>query len=89
MDANVNYMVENTNNRPGLGDSPNNVGYSLSGLAPNIDQAWLQNAQNPATGDMYQWNNNVYSLNPYWIVNQNHNASKKTVLWGMLQEHTK
>jgi TonB-dependent SusC/RagA subfamily outer membrane receptor len=46
LDANVNYIAENTNNRPGLGDSPNNVGYSLSGLAPNIDQAWLQNYKN-------------------------------------------
>ncbi|TDO95665.1 SusC/RagA family TonB-linked outer membrane protein [Flavobacterium sp. 245] len=77
LDANVNYIAENTNNRPGLGDSPNNVGYSLSGLAPNIDQAWLKNSVNPADGSMYQWNNNVYLLNPYWVVNENHNASTK------------
>ncbi|WP_165828959.1 SusC/RagA family TonB-linked outer membrane protein [Flavobacterium sp. HTF] len=82
LDANVNYMVENTNNRPGLGDSPNNVGYSLSGLAPNIDQAWLKNSQNPETGGMYQWNNNVYLLNPYWVVDHNHNASKKNRFTG-------
>ncbi|MRX68820.1 TonB-linked outer membrane protein, SusC/RagA family [Flavobacterium resistens] len=77
LDANVNYIAENTNNRPGLGDSPNNVGYSLSGLAPNIDQAWLKNSVNPADGSMYQWNNNVYLLNPYWVVNENHNATVK------------
>lgn len=77
LDANVNYMVENTENRPGLGDSPNNVGYSLSGLAPNIDQAWLKNYLNPEDEKMYPWNNNVYSLNPYFVVNENHNASKK------------
>ncbi|TDW49066.1 TonB-linked SusC/RagA family outer membrane protein [Flavobacterium sp. 270] len=82
LDANVNYMVENTDNRPGLGDSPNNVGYSLSGLAPNIDQAWLQNAVNPVDGSMYQWNNNVYLLNPYWVVNENHNSSKKNRFMG-------
>ncbi|MDQ6471863.1 SusC/RagA family TonB-linked outer membrane protein [Flavobacterium sp. LHD-80] len=77
LDANVNYIAENTNNRPGLGDSPNNVGYSLSGLAPNIDQAWLKNSVNPVDGSMYQWNNNVYLLNPYWVVNENHNATVK------------
>jgi TonB-linked SusC/RagA family outer membrane protein len=82
LDANVNYMVENTNNRPGLGDSPNNVGYSLSGLAPNIDQAWLKNYENPANGSMYQWNNNVYSLNPYFVVNENHNSSTKNRFMG-------
>ena len=77
LDANVNYMVEGTNNRPGLGDSPNNVGYSLSGLAPNIDQAWLKNYEKPENGAMFPWNNNVYSLNPYFVVNENHNSSKK------------
>ena len=82
LDANVNYMVENANNRPGLGDSPNNVGYSLSSLAPNIDQAWLKNYLNPENGKMYPWNNNVYSLNPYFIVNENHNASKKNRFMG-------
>ncbi|WP_348799959.1 SusC/RagA family TonB-linked outer membrane protein [Flavobacterium adhaerens] len=77
LDANVNYIMEKTNNRPGLGDSPNNVGYSLSSLAPNIDQEWLKNSVNPDNGNMYQWNNNVYLLNPYWVVNENHNSSKK------------
>lgn len=77
LDANVNYMVENTENRPGLGDSPNNVGYSLSGLAPNIDQAWLGNYKNEETGQIYPWNSNVYLLNPYFTVNDNHNSSTK------------
>ena len=82
LDANVNYMVENTDNRPGLGDSPNNVGYSLSGLAPNIDQAWLKNSMDPTDNSMYPWNNNVYSLNPYWVVNENHNSTRKNRFMG-------
>ena len=82
LDANVNYMVETTNNRPGLGDSPNNVGYSLSGLAPNIDQAWLQNYGNPETGEVYKWNNNIYQLNPYLTVNANHNSTTKNRFTG-------
>ncbi|MWB93215.1 SusC/RagA family TonB-linked outer membrane protein [Flavobacterium sp. GA093] len=82
LDANINYMVENTQNRPGLGDSPNNVGYSLTGLAPNIDQAWLQHYQNEDTGEIYKWNNNIYQLNPYLTVNANHNSSKKNRFMG-------
>jgi len=82
LDANVNYMVENTQNRPGLGDSPNNVGYSLTGLAPNIDQAWLKNYQNEETGEIYKWNNNIYQLNPYFTVDANHNSSKKNRFMG-------
>ncbi|MCD0468592.1 SusC/RagA family TonB-linked outer membrane protein [Flavobacterium sp. JAS] len=77
LDANVNYIAENTENRPGLGDSPNNVGYSLSGLAPNIDQAWLKNYKNEETGQIYPWNNNIYLLNPYFTTEENHNSSKK------------
>lgn len=82
LDANVNYMVENTENRPGLGDSPNNVGYSLTGLAPNIDQAWLKNYMNPDTGEIYKWNNNIYQLNPYMTTEANHNTSKKNRFMG-------
>jgi len=77
LDANVNYIAENTENRPGLGDSPNNIGYSLSGLAPNIDQAWLKHYKNEETGEIYPWNNNVYLLNPYFVTQENHNSSKK------------
>jgi TonB-linked SusC/RagA family outer membrane protein len=77
LDANVNYIAENTDNRPGLGDSPNNVGYSLSGLAPNIDQAWLKNYKNQETGEIYPWNNNIYLLNPYFTTKENHNSSVK------------
>lgn len=77
LDANVNYIAENTNNRPALGDSPNNVGYSLSGLAPNIDQAWLKNYKNNDTGQIYPWNSNVYLLNPYFVTEENHNTSVK------------
>ncbi|WP_157813361.1 SusC/RagA family TonB-linked outer membrane protein [Flavobacterium sp. 5] len=75
--ANVNYIAETTENRPGLGDSPNNIGYSLSGLAPNIDQAWLQHYKNEEDGTIYKWNSNVYQLNPYLTVNDNHNSSEK------------
>jgi len=82
LDTNVNYMVETTENRPGLGDSPNNVGYSLTGLAPNIDQAWLKNYGNPETGEIYKWNNNIYQLNPYFTVDANHNSSKKNRFTG-------
>ncbi|MEC5167188.1 TonB-linked SusC/RagA family outer membrane protein [Flavobacterium sp. PL11] len=84
LDTNVNYMVENTANRPGLGDSPNNLGYSISNLSPNIDQAWLENYQNPADGSIYKWNNSPYLLNPYFVVAENHNASKKNRFMGNL-----
>ena len=76
LDAKANYIIEKVDDRPALGDSPNNIGYSLSGLAPNIDQAWLENYKAP-DGSIYRWNTNDYLLNPYFVTNENHNSSQK------------
>ena len=75
-DAKANYIKESAKNRPELGDSPNNLGYSLSGLAPNIDQAWLSNYK-AEDGTIYRWNTNDYLLNPYYVLNENNNETKK------------
>ncbi len=82
-DAKANYITESANNRPALGDSPNNLGYSLSGLAPNIDQAWLKNYK-ADDGSIYQWNNNGYLLNPYYVLNENKSESGKDRFIGYL-----
>ncbi|MEO8774557.1 MAG: SusC/RagA family TonB-linked outer membrane protein [Gelidibacter sp.] len=82
-DAKANYITESANNRPALGDSPNNLGYSLSGLAPNIDQAWLKNYK-AEDGSIYQWNNNGYLLNPYYVLNENKSQSGKDRFIGYL-----
>ncbi len=76
LDAKANYITESAKNRPELGDSPNNLGYSLSGLAPNIDQAWLKNYK-AEDGSIYRWNNNDYLLNPYYVLNENKSESNK------------
>ncbi len=75
-DAKANYITENAKNRPELGDSPNNLGYSLSGLAPNIDQAWLKNYK-AEDGSIYRWNTNDYLLNPYYVLNENSSETQK------------
>jgi TonB-linked SusC/RagA family outer membrane protein len=82
-DAKANYMTEGADNRPALGDSPNNLGYSLSGLAPNIDQAWLKNYK-AEDGSIYRWNNNDYLLNPYYVLNENKTESDKDRFIGYL-----
>jgi len=75
-DAKANYITEDAKNRPELGDSPNNLGYSLSGLAPNIDQAWLKNYK-AEDGSIYRWNTNDYLLNPYYVLNENNSETQK------------
>jgi TonB-linked SusC/RagA family outer membrane protein len=75
-DAKANYIIEKGYNRPDLGDSPNNIGYSLSGLAPNINQAWLENYKDQ-DGNIYRWNSNDYLLNPYFVLNETNNTTTK------------
>lgn len=82
-DAKANYMTESADNRPALGDSPNNLGYALSGLAPNMDQAWLKNYK-AEDGSIYKWNNNDYLLNPYYVLNENKTESGKDRFIGYL-----
>ncbi|SFF01144.1 TonB-linked outer membrane protein, SusC/RagA family [Chitinophaga sp. CF118] len=75
MDAKITYMNERVNNRPALSDNSNNIGYVLSGIAPNIDINWLKDYKNPITGDYVNWNNNVYQVNPYWAIYEQPNVS--------------
>lgn len=85
-DAKANYITESAKNRPELGDSPNNLGYSLSGLAPNIDQAWLKNYK-AEDGSIYRWNTNDYLLNPYYVLNENSGETQKDRFIGYVSGH--
>ncbi|MGY0407763.1 MAG: TonB-dependent receptor plug domain-containing protein, partial [Polaribacter sp.] len=83
-DAKANYITENASNRPSLGESPNNLGNSLSGLAPSFDQAWLKNYKNEATGEIYRWNSINYLINPYFVINETTNNTRKNRFIGYI-----
>lgn len=85
VDAKVAYVNENVENRPALSDNPNNIGYVLSGIAPNIDIDWLKEYKDPVTGNYVNWNNNPYQVNPYWAINEQPNSSKQDRLNGFIQ----
>jgi TonB-linked SusC/RagA family outer membrane protein len=85
MDAKATYVYEKVNNRPALSDNPNNVGYTLMGLAPNIDINWLKDYKDPVSGNYINWNNNVYQVNPYWAIHEQPNNSTQDRLNGFVQ----
>ena len=85
MDARVAWLNEHVQNRPALSDNPNNVGYVLTGIAPNIDLNWLKDYKDPVTGNYINWNNNTYQVNPYWAIYEQPNASYQDRLNGFLQ----
>jgi len=80
VDARATYTVEKVNNRPALANSTNNVAKSLVGLAPNIDQAWLNEGYKTDEGFYVTWTNNQARLNPYWSMNETSNVSDKNRL---------
>lgn len=84
IDAKLAYLNENVDNRPALSDNPNNIGYVLSGIAPNININWLKDYKDPVTGTYINWNNNSYQVNPYWAINEQPNNSKQDRLNGFV-----
>ncbi|WP_298733629.1 SusC/RagA family TonB-linked outer membrane protein [uncultured Chitinophaga sp.] len=85
MDVKISYLHEEVKNRPALSDNPNNIGYTLAGLAPNIDVRWLKDYKDPVSGNYINWNNNVYQVNPYWAINKQPNNSRQDRLNGFIQ----
>ncbi|WP_163272241.1 SusC/RagA family TonB-linked outer membrane protein [Dysgonomonas sp. 511] len=77
VEARANYSREKVNNRPALSDSPNNIGNSIIGIAPNFDQKWLAEGYKDEFGRYSPWNGNQWRLNPYWVINEMQNRSNK------------
>lgn len=85
VEARVNYIREDVDNRPALSDSPNNIGNALIGIAPNFDQKWLSSNYKDEYGRYNGWNGNEYRLNPYWIINEMTNESFRDRVMGHAQ----
>jgi len=85
VEARVNYVREDVDNRPALSDSPNNIGNALIGIAPNFDQKWLSTNYIDEYGRYNGWNGNEYRLNPYWSLNEMTNESYRDRVMGHAQ----
>lgn len=82
LDAKVNYSVEDVNNRPYLGYSGANTALALLGLPQNIDQSWLAESRVTPLGKYQYWNSQTRILNPYYVLNEMSNNSKKNRIIG-------
>ncbi|HKG06125.1 MAG TPA: SusC/RagA family TonB-linked outer membrane protein [Pedobacter sp.] len=86
LEARAFYMNEDVDNRPSLADDPANIGNSFLSLANTVDQARFKNEYKNADGSYLDWNNgNQYRLNPYWVINEMRNDTKKDRLLASLQ----
>lgn len=80
MDVKVNYVYEKVNNRPALAGDRNNEGKNLSSLPSTYDLYLLRDNYKDEEGKYYNWNGDVNRVNPYWIINEMSNTSKKNRL---------
>ena len=76
------YSYETVKNRPALSDSPSNLGNALIGIAPNFNQEWLASNYKDEAGRYNDWNGDKYRINPYWVINEMSNKSKRDRLMG-------
>ncbi|MHA7109407.1 SusC/RagA family TonB-linked outer membrane protein [Sunxiuqinia elliptica] len=81
-DAKITYFTSKVENRPELADSPSNIGNTILGLAPNVDQSMLKENYQDAAGNYVDWNGNEYRINPYWVINRMKNESTKDRVTG-------
>lgn len=82
VEAQATYSYESVQNRPALSDSPSNLGNALIGIAPSFDQKWLSSNYKDETGRYNDWNGDKYRINPYWVINEMSNKSKRDRLIG-------
>lgn len=82
LDAKIMYMREDVNNRPALADDVGNIGNAFVGLANNVDQKIFAGGYKNQNGDYVDWGGGEYRLNPYWVINEMQNNTKKDRLLG-------
>jgi TonB-linked SusC/RagA family outer membrane protein len=85
IDAKGIYVKESVLNKPALADDASNIGLSFVGLANNIDQAVFNKGYKDANGTYIDWGGGQYRLNPYWVINEMRNNTKKDRLLTSLQ----
>lgn len=81
-DSRVTYLNEKVTNRIGLGDAPTNVGQNFNGLANNIDQSIFADTYKTPQGEYVEWGGGQYRLNPYWVLYDMSNVTRKDRLTG-------
>ncbi len=70
VEANAQYIVEKSKNRPYLNDSPRNPSFPTTFLTPSTDIRWLRNAYDQNGGEADYFGANVYHTNPYFTTEQ-------------------
>lgn len=76
LDAKVNLIQENADNRTNLTDNPSNPAKYFTIAPANLPQSVFQQTRDN-DGEPIYWSNNPFTLSPYWGINENINSDQK------------
>ncbi len=76
VDARVNYILEQANNRPFLSDGPGNSNYNVTLLPTSVDVNTLKKTVKD-DGSEYAYSGNTFSTNPWFAANKFINDTKR------------
>ena len=76
LNAKINVIQENADNRTNLTDNPSNPAKYFTIAPANLPQSVFEQTRDE-NGDPIYWSNNPFTLSPYWGVNENLNSDQK------------
>ena len=82
-DVKLNYVRQNVDNRPSLSDTPENPGYILSRLGPDIDIDILREYED-VNGDYIDYFFTPFANNPWWGVFEQPNDDERNRVIGFI-----
>ena len=83
--TNVKYILERTNNRPRLSDSPGSATYAINAMPTSLGIAALESSRYNADGSEKTWSDNIYIQNPYIAAYDWRQEDKKGRIIGVIE----
>ena len=88
IDAKINYINENVNNRIRMSDGPGNQSQTLSAMPVSTDVLWMKDKYEKLDDlgnlEHIPYNNSIYRPNPYWALNRMTDYDNKDRIIGFL-----
>lgn len=83
--TNVKYILERTNNRPRLSDSPGSATYAINAMPTSLPISSLDESRHNDDGSEKVWSDNIYIQNPYNAAYDWRQEDKKGRIIGVIE----
>ena len=83
--TNIKYVLERTENRPRLSDSPGSATYAINAMPTSLGIDALRESQYTPEGYELTWSDNIYIQNPFIAANDWKNSDRKGRIIGSFE----